>query len=296
MISPMNIDPTFKRPLPVRVLLLFATVILSVGRMAADEPAGAETAGGNQTQMNAPGPVQDEARERERTRAGLIQEVDRSWQRPESSQERAWGTDPATGVARLNAKLEAIVLPEVSFTRVPIGQVVTALGAASEEFDATGTAAKGVNLILLDPSNRAPVVTLMLREVSLKRVLDFVAEAAGYQYEVQADAVILRPAGQAAPLETAFFPVTRATVLRMTGRSPANEGAAAGKRAAPAGAAEEPAGGPASGETAAVKRFLELAGVNFEGTPGAGLAYDGSAIIVTQTSRNLERLRTILAR
>jgi general secretion pathway protein D len=36
--------------------------------------------------------------------------------------------------------------------------------------------------------------------------------------------------------------------------------------------------------------------VNFDGTTGSSLAYDGSSIIVTQTARNLERIRNILNR
>jgi general secretion pathway protein D len=50
------------------------------------------------------------------------------------------------------------------------------------------------------------------------------------------------------------------------------------------------------GEAAAIKQFLQQAGVSFDGVPGASLAYDGSALIVTQTERNLGRIRNILMR
>ncbi|MCC5024659.1 MAG: hypothetical protein J6386_18520 [Candidatus Synoicihabitans palmerolidicus] len=46
----------------------------------------------------------------------------------------------------------------------------------------------------------------------------------------------------------------------------------------------------------ALRQFLQQAGVDFEGISGASLAYDGSAMIVTQTSRNMERIRNILNR
>ena len=45
-----------------------------------------------------------------------------------------------------------------------------------------------------------------------------------------------------------------------------------------------------------VMDFLQSAGVNFSGTPGASLTYGGAAIIVTQTPLNLERIRSILGR
>jgi hypothetical protein len=55
--------------------------------------------------------------------------------------------------------------------------------------------------------------------MSLKRVLDFVTRAAGYQYEVQPDAVVVRPGDGQAEMETQFFAVSRPTVRRMTGRT-----------------------------------------------------------------------------
>jgi general secretion pathway protein D len=233
---------------------------------------------------------------REKTRAQLLEEVTKSWQRPGVFQERTRETDAAAAVAPLAKKLGDIVLPSVSFTRVEIGQVVAALSAASEEFDTTGTAPKGVNIVLIDPANKTPTVTLTLRNAPLKRVLDFATEAVGYQYEVQADAVVVRPGGETSTLETAFFPVTRATVLRMTGIGAA-AASAPGKSDAlsSAGAANE-SGGANSAETPAMKAFLQQAGVNFEAVPGSSLAYDGSAMIVTQTARNLERIRNILNR
>ncbi len=264
-----------------------------------DQAQAPEVARGTGTRKVGPdgAPAMTEARSREQTRAELIQQVGRSWQRPGVQPAPRWGGVPAGSVSPVAGKLRDIVLPAVSFTRVPLGQVVTALSAASEEFDPSGPP-KGVNIILLDPDKQAAAVTLMLRNLSLARVLDFVAEAAGCEYEVQVDAVVLRPAGEAGPLATACFPVTRATVLRMTGPGPATGAAGAGKHA-PLVAAEpskDLAGGVGGGETALVRRFLQLAGVDFEDPPEASLAYDGSAIIVTQTQRNLARIRTILSR
>ncbi|MEO6876168.1 MAG: hypothetical protein ABI222_15230 [Opitutaceae bacterium] len=250
--------------------------------------------------------AQDQARQagpdRERTRGQLLDEVDRSWQRPGVMAARNGGGGEAARVSPVVAKLRDIVLPNVSFTRVPIGQVVTALSAASEEFDPVLAGSKGVNIVLVDPENRAPLITLTLRNAPLRRVLDFVTEGIGYEYEIQADAVILRPGGQASSLETAFFPVTRATVLRLAGLTerPSAGGVSQGKHATAPNSPirDEPTPGAAAmkGEAAAMKAFLQLAGVGFETVNGATLAYDGSALIVTQTPRNLERIHNILTR
>ena len=235
---------------------------------------------------------------REKTRAQLLEEVAKGWQRPGIYQERARGTDQAAAVAPLAKKLNDITLPSVSFTRAEIGQVVAALSAASEEFDTTGATPKGVNVVLLDPSNKNPTVTITLRNSTLKRVLDFVTEAIGYQYEVQADAVVVRPGGETSTLDTAFFPITRATVLRMTGIAGGGGGNSGGNAGKPdpyasGGSGTEPT--VTGGEAAGMKGFLQQAGVSFT-IEGSSLAYDGSAIIVTQTARNMERIRNILAR
>ena len=91
---------------------------------------------------------------------------------------------------------------------------------------------------------------------------------------------------------TEFFPISRATVIRLTGfRDGGGGGSAVVDPFAPA-----PAGGGGSSqsdETQALERFFQSAGVNFE-LPGTSLAFDGEQLIVTQTRRNLERMRTIL--
>ncbi len=45
-----------------------------------------------------------------------------------------------------------------------------------------------------------------------------------------------------------------------------------------------------------LKAFFQRAGVDFNGVAGAKLTYDGEALIVSQTPRNIERLRNIVAR
>lgn len=221
---------------------------------------------------------------REKTRAQLIEEVGKAWQRPGIFQERARNVITQAGGAPLMEKLNRIIMPAVNFTNIDLARAVTVLSSASEEFDRTGEGAKGVNIVVLDPAGKNPQVSLSLRNMSLKRVLDFMVEAVGYQYEVQSDAVVVRPGGETSSFETTFFPVTRATVLRMTGQ------AAQGKTD-PTVASENPVG-----ESAMIKSFLQQAGVMFEGQQGASLAYDGAAILVTHTPRNIERIRNILAR
>jgi general secretion pathway protein D len=228
-----------------------------------------------------------------RTRTDLLEGVAKSWQRPENPPAGALERAAAPAALPLREKLNAISIPAVSFTNVELNRVVSALSALAEEFDTTGGKPPGVNLVLLDPANANPTVTITLRNLTLKRILDFVTDAVGFQYDVEADAVVLRPGGERFPLVTEVFAVTRSTVIRMTGQG---SGPGARGNRSPEAAPDGSEHRPGVDEAGELRQFLQRAGVSFEGVAGSSMAFDGSAIIVTQTVRNLERIRTILRR
>ncbi len=237
--------------------------------------------------------------DRAQTSAQLLNEVARAWQRPGVYREPPPGSATDTGPSPLLEKLNQIVLPAVNFSGMELSRVVSTLSMVSEEFDPTGTAPKGVNIVLVDPAGTNPAVNLTLRNLTLKRVLDFVTDSVGYQYEVQADAVVVRAGGEQTALDTQFYPVSRSTVLRMTGRGGQSSGGGSSTFdpiTGTGGSAAAAAPQNVESEGQAIRNFLQLAGVSFEGTPGSTLAFDGSQLIVTQTGRNLERIRNILAR
>jgi general secretion pathway protein D len=239
---------------------------------------------------------------REKTRAQMLQEVANSWQRPGVFVEN--GDTGGPGVGPLNTaienKLKSIIIPTVSFTGVDLGQVVSTLAALSEEFDPATDGTKGVNLVLSSPLPGTPVpqVNITLRNLSLGRILDIITENVGYQYLIDTDLVQIRPSGDSVSLSTEQFPITKATLTRMTGlgASSASTPAASSDPFAPAPAAGIGGGGSAGGEADAIRRFFQAAGINFETVPGSSLAYDGTGIIVTQTGRNIEKIRNVLAR
>lgn len=233
---------------------------------------------------------------RTRTAADMMQEVARSWQRAAPSSGPG-GPRPAaeqpTSTA-LGARLDRIVLPEVHFTGMELSRVIHTLSAISVDYDPSQVAPRGVNLVLLDQGGSNPLVNVTLRDMSLRQVLDMVTEAVGYRYEERGDAIVVRPRGGAEAVETEFFAISRSTVLRMTGRSAAELRPAVGP--AGTGAVSQPAGLSIEAEGQAIRNFLQLAGVTFDGVAGTSLAFDGSQLIVTQTRRHLERVRNILQR
>ena len=234
---------------------------------------------------------------RGKSRAQMVEEVNNAWQRPGVYIDRSVeGTKPAIPQA-LAQKLASIVIPNVNFQGVELSKVVSTLSAVSEEYDKS-EGLKGVNIILNDPSNKNPSVSITLRNLSLKRILDLITDSTGYQYEVQADTIVVRPGGDTSMLESAFFSVTKATVIRMTGigAAGATPTAAVDPFATPAAGGASAGSSGSGGESSGIQNFLEQAGVKFSSTPGSSLVYDGSAILVNQTTRNIEKIRNILNR
>ncbi|MFA5257863.1 MAG: hypothetical protein WC360_06920, partial [Opitutales bacterium] len=189
--------------------------------------------------------------------------------------------------ASLAARLAAVQLPRVSFDAMPLGQALETLAAMA---DAQGMA---VNLVRLAPKGEEPKVTITLREMSLERVLFYLAQSVGYRCEMEPDAVVLRPMSEpGAMLRTEFFAVNRSALVRMTGLPGLQESKTSAASKSGAGSSSP----PQLEVESAVRAFLERAGVPFDSVPGATLALGAGQLIVTNTGSNIDRVRTILMR
>ncbi|HLP02768.1 MAG TPA: hypothetical protein VK163_12145 [Opitutaceae bacterium] len=226
--------------------------------------------------------------ERWATREELLRDVAKAWaQAPVVANVSGGAADEAARTCgELERRLDEIVLPEVSFAGASLSSALATIGALAVEQEKVA-GRSGVNLVLLDPANANPPVHLEVRGLTLRRVLDFVTSGIGYTYEVQADAIVIRPANSGGPLETAVLPLSGAIVARMV---------AAGSALAESGAPGKRESERHGGESVALRAFLQQAGVRFDGVEGSSLVFDGSAMLVTQTPQNLARIRTILAR
>lgn len=250
----------------------------------ADEPEQSVAPPGSET-----GPVPH----RQETREALLEEVAYSWARP-----RVVGDGPGT-VAReedeqIRNRLEEIFIPKVEFREMPLSEVVEALSEISLRHSSDG---EGLNIVLIDPEGRDPRVAILLRRINLKRVLDFVTESVGFEYDLQRGAVVIRPGqGPGFGLETAFYPISRSTLIRLTGIHAAEEPVDPTGLQDPFALPEsEPVDERGEAERA-LKSFLQRAGIPFEGISGANLALADGQLIVTQTPRNHEKVRQLLRR
>ena len=227
-----------------------------------------------------------------KTREQMLTEVDQSWERPKVFDIQSGGPDLVVNPG-LQDKLNSITIPQVNFSGMELTRVIETLSELSVEYDAERV---GVNIVpLFNPNENNPRVNISLRNLNLDRILQFVTQQVNFAYDVGGDAVTVSPDGGSGDVNTVteFFPISRATVIRLTGFRDGG-----GSSSGPVDPFAAPSSGGSSGPSAneeveALQSFFQSAGVNFE-LSGASLAFDGEQLIVTQTRRNLERMRIIL--
>jgi len=202
-------------------------------------------------------------------REELLEETDRTWTPVPPLVGSPESTTAQPAVSGLRNQLNAVVLPEIRFDSVELGVALEALATASAELGADG-----FNLVVRGTESPPPRLTLSLRNLPLGRVLDLLTTSIDYAYDVDEDAIVLRPASVPAPVRTTYLPVNRSALLQLLG----------------------PDSGSDSDIGNRLMAFLEDAGVDFAGTPGSRLAFDGAGIFVTQSAENQERIEAILAR
>ena len=226
------------------------------------------------------------------TREAMMDEVNKMWQRPQVYTGNNVGTIGQKTDSVVEVKLRDIILPNVNFPDpgVPLAHAINTLSALSVDYDKSTDGKKGVNIVLFD-AGEAKNVVLALRDLSLGQILDWVTQQAGYQYDIEKDTIVVRKANEAAnaSMDTMDFPITGATVTRMIGFKAAGGGADSSDPFGGGGG-----GGGGENKEEPIKQFLIKAGVEFG--PGASLAFDGTKLWVTNSRRNLDKVRNILLR
>lgn len=170
-------------------------------------------------------------------------------------------------------KLDRII-PQIAFENMPLSRVISSLTVVSAEQDRSTEDGGGTNIVVQDPENKDPNVTITLRNLSLERVLDLITESIGYRYDIKDNLVVVRPK-LPTDLDVFFFPVTRAVMVRIMKASEEEQ--------------------TSRDESAALRTLFQKEGVDFSASD-ALVVYDGAAVIVKQTTTNIERIRAILKR
>jgi len=225
------------------------------------------------------------------TRDALLQEVDVAWARPQVFSGKNTNAVEKKSDSETEGKLKDIVISNFDIPEpgITLSQALKTLSMLSEENDKSTSAKKGVNIILFDEASQPENVNLSLRGESLGEILDILSRKYGYTYDIESEKIIVRKGSDQSTqsLDTLDFAVTQATVTRMVGLKPAAAGGDS-----PFGGGD--GGGEMSTEEQGkkIQEFLIKAGVEFG--QGASVAFDGTKLWITNTSRNLDKVRNIL--
>ncbi len=221
------------------------------------------------------------AQKRLEARSTLLQKVDSTWKIDTQPFEDSHPTHrPKHPILQ---KINSLIVPKIQLSDMPLSRALELLSELSVDIDPDK---RGINMVLIDPQGLNPLVSLSLRHCSLQKILNFLSKCSQFAYEAHEDTLVFEYSpGSPLTLETEFFPVSRATVIRLVDK--AYERTALIEASRPLSVLEE---------EEALKVFLQKAGIDFEHTPGSNLAFEGTQLIVTHTPRNLERLHNLLER
>ena len=227
------------------------------------------------------------------TKGKLMELLDETWKLPEVFNRENTKSDLGNGNDPVTEKMKTIRLPEGFIARdEPLDRALTKLSGLSQTYDKDQ---KGVNIVPVTDGGESPTVNLQLRDVTVFQALDYLCKRVGYSFSVSPSGIVeVRKDAGDSLLDTQFFELTQAAVVKMTGQGL--------NTTAPGGAASNPFGGaggaagPSDGnpQEMAIKSFLIRSGVPFE--PPATLSFDGTRLIVTGSPKNLDRVKNIIRR
>jgi len=233
---------------------------------------------------------------REVTKTKLLELLDETWKLPEVFNRENLKVDAGSGNDPVIEKMKSIRLPDGYIARdQPLDRALTLLATAAQTYDKDQ---KGVNIVPLDLSNENPTVNLQLGSgITVYQCLDYICKRVGYSFTVSSGGVVeVRKEAGDSLLETEFFELTQAAVVKMTGQgltttAPGTTGGANPFGGAALGAVDASSGNP---QENAIRSFLTRSGVPFEAP--ATLSFDGTRLIVSQSRKNLDRVKNIIRR
>jgi len=224
------------------------------------------------------------------TRETMLSEVDSAWARPQVFSGKNAGAVESKRDSETEKKLKEIIITNFDIPEpgITLSQALKTLALLSEENDKSTSAKKGVNIILFDEASQPENVNLSLRGESLGEILDILSRKYGYQYDIESEKIIVRKGTDQSSqsMDTVDFAVTQATVTRMVGLKPSSGGDS------PFGGGGGDDGESTEKQGEKIKSFLTKAGVEFG--PGSNVAFDGTKLWITNTARNLDKVRNIL--
>lgn len=214
------------------------------------------------------------------TRTGMLEAVEEGWSLNHSALKQE--TEPNELISNSDktlSLLDSTILDQLSFKDTPLNEVISILSDSVAE-----RVLGGINIVLINPEEAMPTITLNVRAITLRKALELVLQAAQFLYDIEDGIVVVRPVRSSRwNLETVVFPVSRATIIRLTHTSKNTQ-------------KKGDTSADILSEEVTIKQFFQKAGIDFDAVDGSNLAFDGSQLIVTHAPRYIQRIRNLLSR
>lgn len=222
---------------------------------------------------------------RELTRETMMADVNEKWKLAMPFTAVAPVDDSEEKMNPVEAKMARINIP-VTLRDAPLQRAIDTISELSVINDPVG---RGIDIVLIDPENKNPLVNLQLKSQPMDKVLKMMLSTVGYRYDVNKDGIVeVTPNVGSAGLDQEEFTVSPKVVSRMAGKKASSGGGGSVFGSSGEEATEE------NEEEVGIKNFLARAGVNWEGD--RSLVYDATSnlLIVTQDRKGMDRIRNIL--
>lgn len=234
-------------------------------------------------------------------RAKAMLQVTERWSQPIMPDDRSESrvierTGQLSNIAKINDKLQNIIIPSLSFNDMPLENAIRFLAAKSKELDPTG---EGVNFVLKSrPTVQPPKpgeqtkeptptptiprnITLTLSQVPLGDVVRFITNLTNLQFKVDEYAVFILPATESSEvMQTRTFSVPPGFFEIDFKVEAAKPGSARGSQVI-------------IGQTD-VKKQLEDMGVDFPGDAKAVFLPSSSKLVVKNTPQQLDIIESLI--
>ncbi|MEZ5405442.1 MAG: hypothetical protein R3F23_04480 [Verrucomicrobiia bacterium] len=240
---------------------------------------------------------------KEDSRKEMLYEVTKAWSNPvnrnilKPHEERSVSAASLSNTARIEEKLNNIIIDKINFDEASVEEAVTFLQAKSKELDAAG---QGLNFVLKtttatvseaaegQPSAGEQVsiesidsrrITLNLENLPLAAVLDLIAKQADLIYKVEEYAVLVAPASE--NIEALFTRTFQVPAGFIGAKIESKDG---GTLSESVNIAREE-----------VKTKLETYGVQFPPGSSANYLSNGSLLVVRNTLDNLALIESVIS-
>jgi len=232
---------------------------------------------------------------RDQTRAEMLNEVNRAWEKQVPISVLQSTTDvykgAVDGTRYYTEKMQSIIFPSVQFQGASVDEAIEFLRIKSRDYDTVekDPTKRGVNLILRQGAAPSTAqISLDLKDVPMAEALRYITELAGMKYKVEPFAVVVVPLSDVSTEQyTRTFLVPPDFV---SGGSADAGGAAPSAPIDPFAGAGAAAATPALAKRANARDILASNGITFPEGASAVFVAATSQLIVKNTQPNLDAI------